>query len=124
MTHINCNRQIYKLGLFKLQLIPDKETLLTYWSASLFGFRVVLESLEMKGHGEEQHTTAYEIGVVIPKKNIAKQRNAECDCVEVLVNEFEEAGFIVNRVFGLHDQFIKVQHGFYLSPWLLKDIIN
>lgn len=105
---------IDRLGLFKLQLIPDKGALLTYWSASHFGFRVVLEGLEMKGHGEEQHT-AYEIGVVIPKKNIAKQRNAECVCVEVLVNEFEEAGLIVNRVFGLHDQFIKVQRGFYLS---------
>lgn len=72
----------------------------------------------MKGDGEERQT-AYEIGLVIPKKYIAKQRNAECDCVEVLVNEFEEAGLIVDRVFGLHDQFIKVQRAphprFYLS---------
>ncbi|KAM7476033.1 hypothetical protein LguiB_023276 [Lonicera macranthoides] len=66
-----------------------------------------MEGLQMKGDGEERQT-AYEIGVVIPKKYIAKQRNAECDCVEVLVNEFEEAGLIVDRVFGLHDQFIKL----------------
>lgn len=60
---------------------------------------------EMNGQGEER--TAFEIGVVVPKRGV-KEKNEEFDCVEVLVEQFKDAGLIVERVIGVADEFIKV----------------
>lgn len=62
-------------------------------------------ALEMNGHEEEE--TAFEIGVVVPKRNL-KDENEGWDCVEVLVDEFRKVGLIVERVQGIADEFIKV----------------
>ncbi|KAF5466485.1 hypothetical protein F2P56_016405 [Juglans regia] len=59
----------------------------------------------MNGHEEEQ--TAFEIGVVVPKRS-ANEENEDCDCVGVLVDEFRKAGLIVERVQGIADEFIKL----------------
>lgn len=62
-------------------------------------------ALEMNGHEEEE--TAFEIGVVVPKRNL-KDENEGWDCVEVLVDEFRKVGLIVERVQGIADEFIKL----------------
>ncbi|RVW51963.1 Anoctamin-like protein [Vitis vinifera] len=59
----------------------------------------------MNGQGEER--TAFEIGVVVPKRAV-KERDESFDCVEVLVEEFKQAGLIVEKVIGIADEFIKV----------------
>ncbi|KAE8720043.1 Anoctamin-like protein [Hibiscus syriacus] len=56
---------------------------------------------------EEEDPIVYEIAVVVPRRNL-KLENEGYDCVEVLVNEFGNVGFIVERVLGLHDEFIKL----------------
>ncbi|KAK8594941.1 hypothetical protein V6N13_015851 [Hibiscus sabdariffa] len=56
---------------------------------------------------EEEDPIVYEIAVVVPRRNL-KLENEGYDCVEVLVNEFRNVGFVVERVFGLHDEFIKL----------------
>ncbi|KAI3850756.1 hypothetical protein MKW98_030816 [Papaver atlanticum] len=61
----------------------------------------------MNGHGEEQ--TGFEIGIVVPKKNLKEERvDYEEDCVDVLVSEMKKVGLIVERVVGLAEEFIKV----------------
>lgn len=68
----------------------------------------------MNGHEEEQ--TAFEIGVVVPKRS-ANEENEDCDCVGVLVDEFRKAGLIVERVQGIADEFIKVWFSFvFIAP--------
>lgn len=62
-------------------------------------------ALEMNGIEEEQ--TAFEIGVVVPKRDL-KDENEGCECVDVLVDEFRKVGLIVERVQGIADEFIKV----------------
>lgn len=54
---------------------------------------------------EEQ--TAFEIAVVVPKRNV-EEENEDCNCWEVLVDEFTKVGLIVERVQGVADEFIKV----------------
>lgn len=78
----------------------------------------------MEGHSA---VTGFEMAVVVPKKR-EKERDDTADCVEFLVRELKRAGLIVERVFGISDEFIKV--GFLLlfpsffscncapSPWV------
>ncbi|KAK3009325.1 hypothetical protein RJ639_014466 [Escallonia herrerae] len=61
----------------------------------------------MEEHGEEEQT-AFEIGVVVPKRVQEQEEGEDNDCLEVLVNEFKKAGLIVDTVVGLHDEFIKL----------------
>lgn len=71
------------------------------------GFLKALCGLEMNVLEEEQ--TAFEIGVVVPKRNVKAEEDEEaCDCVEVLVNEFRKVGLVVETVPGVVDEFIKV----------------
>lgn len=57
----------------------------------------------------EEEQTAFEIGVVVPKRNVKAEEDEEaCDCVEVLVNEFRKVGLVVERVPGVVDEFIKL----------------
>ena len=58
-------------------------------------------------NGQEEEQTAFEIGVVVPKRAL-KESDESADCVEVLVRKFKEAGLIVERVIGIADEFIKV----------------
>lgn len=68
--------------------------------------------LEMNGgDGEEQ--TAFEIAVVVPK-TILKEKDDNFDCVEVLVKELKDVGFIVECVPGITNDFIKVM-SFYFN---------
>lgn len=69
-----------------------------------FGKFEALGGLEMNVVEEEE--SAFEIGVVVPKRNVKAEE--EDYCVEVLVNEFKNVGFIVERVPGVVDDFIKV----------------
>ena len=79
---------------------------------SFLGFRcrfkplVCRFGLEMK-ELEEEEQPAFEIGVVVPKKNV-KAEDSSSDCVEVLVHQFRKLGFLVERVIGVADEFIKV----------------
>ncbi|KAJ9568403.1 hypothetical protein OSB04_004369 [Centaurea solstitialis] len=61
----------------------------------------------MEATEEVQRT--FEIGVVVPKR-IRDQvgEGYGHDCVEVLVDEFHKVGLIIDRVAGLHDEFIKL----------------
>ncbi|XP_062087635.1 anoctamin-like protein At1g73020 isoform X1 [Humulus lupulus] len=61
--------------------------------------------LEMNEPEEEQ--PAFEIGVVVPKRNV-KAEDSTSDSVEVLVREFKKLGLIVERVIGVADEFIKL----------------
>ncbi|XP_076908450.1 anoctamin-like protein At1g73020 isoform X2 [Bidens hawaiensis] len=56
-----------------------------------------------------EERTPFEIGVVVPKR-IDDQigEGFVYDCVEVVINEFQNIGLIVDRVVGLHDEFIKL----------------
>lgn len=61
----------------------------------------------MNRDGEEE-ATAFEIGVVVPKRTV-KEEDESCDSVvEVLVNEFRMVGFIVEIVLGIGEEFIKL----------------
>lgn len=53
---------------------------------------------------EEKQVTSFEIGVVVSKRDDKRGD----DCVEVLVEEFKKVGFVVERVLGLYEEFIKV----------------
>ncbi|XP_030972736.1 anoctamin-like protein At1g73020 isoform X3 [Quercus lobata] len=55
----------------------------------------------------EEEQTAFEIGVVVPKRNV-EEENEDCNCLEVLVDEFTKVGLIVERVQGVADEFIKL----------------
>ncbi|XP_065617394.1 anoctamin-like protein At1g73020 isoform X2 [Quercus suber] len=61
--------------------------------------------MEMNRIEEEQ--TAFEIGVVVPKRNV-EEENEDCNCMEILVDEFTKVGLIVERVQGVADEFIKL----------------
>ncbi|KAL5579392.1 hypothetical protein UlMin_011834 [Ulmus minor] len=56
---------------------------------------------------EEEDQTAFEIGVVVPKRSV-KAEDAISDCVKILVDEFEKADLKVERVLGVADEFIKL----------------
>ncbi|KAM1412437.1 hypothetical protein EV2_025628 [Malus domestica] len=70
------------------------------WVLKLFGGVQEMNAVE-----EEQ--TAFEIGVVVPKRNV-KEEDRAFDCVEVLVEEFRNLGLVVERVHGVVDEFIKL----------------
>lgn len=57
-------------------------------------------------NGIEEEQTAFEIGVVVPKRN--EEENEDFDCVKVLVDEFRKVGLFVERVQGVADEFIKL----------------
>ncbi|KAG6575489.1 Anoctamin-like protein, partial [Cucurbita argyrosperma subsp. sororia] len=59
----------------------------------------------MKVHPEEQ--TVFEVCLVVPKRK-TKKEDATCDCVEVLENSFRKVGFIVERIDGVTDEFMKL----------------
>uniref|UniRef100_A0A9I9DVC9 Anoctamin transmembrane domain-containing protein n=1 Tax=Cucumis melo TaxID=3656 RepID=A0A9I9DVC9_CUCME len=59
----------------------------------------------MKVHPEEQNV--FEVCLVVPKSK-AKKEDASCDCVEVLENAFLKVGFIVERIDGVTDEFMKL----------------
>jgi anoctamin-10 len=65
-------------------------------------------------NGIEEEQTAFEIGVVVPKRN--EEENEDFDCVKVLVDEFRKVGLFVERVQGVADEFIKVWFS-NLSPY-------
>ncbi|KAK2983843.1 hypothetical protein RJ640_008519 [Escallonia rubra] len=71
------------------------------------GLRRLVGGVGMEKHGEEGQT-AFEIGVVVPKRVQEQEEGEDNDCLEVLVNEFKKAGLIVDTVVGLHDEFIKL----------------
>ncbi|WOH04025.1 hypothetical protein DCAR_0623430 [Daucus carota subsp. sativus] len=55
----------------------------------------------------EEEQTYFEIGVVVPKR-FGRLGDDKYDCVEVLVDEFNRVGFIVDRVTGMQYEFIKL----------------
>ncbi|XP_075663864.1 anoctamin-like protein At1g73020 [Castanea sativa] len=55
----------------------------------------------------EEEQTAFEIAVVVTKRNV-EEENEDCNCGEVLVDEFTKVGLIVERVQGVADEFIKL----------------
>ncbi|XP_030491491.2 anoctamin-like protein At1g73020 [Cannabis sativa] len=57
---------------------------------------------------EEEEQPAFEIGVVVPKRNNVKAEDLNFDSVEVLVREFRKLGLIVERVIGVADEFLKL----------------
>ncbi|KAL9304401.1 hypothetical protein ACSQ67_021664 [Phaseolus vulgaris] len=59
----------------------------------------------MNEHGNEERV--FEMGVVIPKR-VIQEEDESCDCAHVLVKEFENVGFEVERVIGIADEFIKL----------------
>ncbi|RAL43896.1 hypothetical protein DM860_014397 [Cuscuta australis] len=58
----------------------------------------------MNGDGGGDKRCAFEIGVVVPKKH----EDESNECVEVLIDEFEKAGLLVDRVVGIQNEYIKV----------------
>ncbi|RDY01878.1 Anoctamin-like protein, partial [Mucuna pruriens] len=59
----------------------------------------------MNEHGNQE--PVFEIGVVIPRR-VVQEKDELCDCAYVLVKEFEKVGFVVERVVGIADEFIKL----------------
>lgn len=57
----------------------------------------------MNAHGGDKESV-FEIAVVVPKKH----EDQRFECVEVLVHEFHKVGFLVDRVVGLQNEYIKV----------------
>lgn len=55
----------------------------------------------------EEEQPAFEIGLVIPKRDEKKEIDNE-DCVDVLAAEFRKMGLIVERVVGLQNEFLKL----------------
>jgi anoctamin-10 len=53
----------------------------------------------MNSYGEEEAQTTFEICVVVSRRNV-KEEDETCDCVEFLVKELRNVGFIVERVHG------------------------
>lgn len=72
----------------------------------------------MKGQQADEEQTAFEIGVVVPKR-VVKPGDECYNCVEVLVNEFNKVGLIVDRVIGMQYEFIKVQSLPFRLSWIL-----
>ncbi|KAJ1420271.1 Anoctamin [Sesbania bispinosa] len=59
----------------------------------------------MNEHVNEE--PAFEIGVVIPRRAV-QEKDESSDCAYVLVEEFKKVGFVVERVVGIADEFIKL----------------
>lgn len=59
----------------------------------------------MKVYPEEHNV--FEVCLVVPKRK-TKKEDATCDCVEVLENAFLKVGFIVERIDGVTDEFMKL----------------
>nr|GMC74834.1 anoctamin-like protein At1g73020 [Ipomoea batatas] len=57
----------------------------------------------MNAHGGDKESV-FEIAVVVPKKH----EDQRFECVEVLVHEFHKVGFLVDRVVGLQNEYIKL----------------
>lgn len=62
----------------------------------------------------ENEEAVFEIGVVIPRR-IIQEKDESSDCVYVLVEEFKKVGFVVERIVGIADEFIKVRFFQFLS---------
>ncbi|KAK7255540.1 hypothetical protein RIF29_28953 [Crotalaria pallida] len=60
----------------------------------------------MKGYVNDEEP-AFEIGVVIPRR-VVQEKDESSDCAHVLVKEFSKVGFVVERVIGIGDEFIKL----------------
>lgn len=67
---------------------------------------VGLVGLKMNENGNEE--PVFEFGVVIPRRAV-REKDESCDCACVLVKEFENVSFVVERVIGIADEFIKVR---------------
>ncbi|OIW04939.1 hypothetical protein TanjilG_15684 [Lupinus angustifolius] len=61
----------------------------------------------MKEHGNGNDQHVFEIGVVIPRR-VVQVKDESFDCAHVLVEEFKKVGFVVERVIGIADEFIKL----------------
>ncbi|GAU42220.1 hypothetical protein TSUD_351300 [Trifolium subterraneum] len=59
----------------------------------------------MNENGNEE--PVFEIGVVIPKR-ITQENDDSSDCAHVLIEEFKKVGFVVEKVIGIADEFIKL----------------
>ncbi|XP_027335495.1 anoctamin-like protein At1g73020 isoform X2 [Abrus precatorius] len=59
----------------------------------------------MNEQGNEE--LAFEIGVVIPRR-VVQEKDESCDCARVIIKEFEKVGFVVERVIGIADEFVKL----------------
>ncbi|XP_054784320.1 anoctamin-like protein At1g73020 isoform X3 [Prosopis cineraria] len=55
----------------------------------------------------EKEEPVFEIAVVIPRR-IVQEKDEGSDCVNVLVQEFRKVGFIVERVHGIAEEFVKL----------------
>jgi anoctamin-10 len=60
----------------------------------------------MNENGNEE--AVFEIGVVIPRR-IIQEKDESSDCAYVLIKEFKKVGFVVEKVIGIADEFIKVR---------------
>lgn len=58
-------------------------------------------------NGNENEEAVFEIGVVIPRR-IIQEKDESCDCAYVLIEEFKKVGFVVERIIGIADEFIKL----------------
>lgn len=76
-------------------------------STHLVVFVVKEEILLGKMNGNENEEAVFEIGVVIPRR-IIQEKDESCDCAYVLVEEFKKVGFVVERIIGIADEFIKL----------------
>jgi len=52
----------------------------------------------MNSHGEEEQQIAFEIYVVVAKRNVDEE-DENCDCIEFLMQELRNAGVIVEIEF-------------------------
>lgn len=62
----------------------------------------------------ENEEAVFEIGVVIPRR-VIQEIDESSDCACVLIKEFKKVGFVVERVVGIADEFIKVRFSQFLS---------
>lgn len=70
----------------------------------------------MEGKGIEEEPL-FEIGIVVPKR-VEKGGNGNGngdDCIEVLTVELKKMGFIVDRVVGVQNEFLRVSSILFLS---------
>lgn len=69
----------------------------------------------MNGDGKEGvEEPVFEIGVVIPRRAV-QETDKSSDCAYVLTEKFKKVGFVVERVIGIADEFIKVRFSSCLS---------
>jgi len=95
------------LHFYGISITPSaKKTDLS--STHLAVFVVKEEILLGKMNGNENEEAVFEIGVVIPRR-IIQEKDESCDCAYILVEEFKKAGFVVERIIGIADEFIKVR---------------